>query len=83
MVGAAYCLDFRHKYDFLQLSVQTTNVANTLIIATAPLFAAILSVIFLKERIRLGRGLRLICFLAAGLVFWTLNGGHLSEISPP
>jgi drug/metabolite transporter (DMT)-like permease len=37
---------------FFQLSVQNTSVANTLvIIATAPLFAALFSVAFLRERV--------------------------------
>ena len=51
-LGLLIALIFAINTTFFQLSVQTTNVANTLvIIATAPLFAAILSVIFLKESI--------------------------------
>ena len=47
-LGLLIALIFAINTTFFQLSVQTTNVSNTLvIIATAPLFAAILSVIFL------------------------------------
>ena len=79
-LGLLIALIFAINTTFFQLSVQTTNVANTLvIIATAPLFAAILSVIFLKERIPVRTWVTiLICFLAVGLVFaGRLNGGHL------
>ena len=53
-LGILIAIIFAINTTFFQLSVQTTTVANTLvIIATAPLFAAILSVIFLKERVPL------------------------------
>ena len=79
-LGILIAIIFAINTTFFQLSVQTTTVANTLvIIATAPLFAAILSVIFLKERVPLRTWITiLISFLAVGLVFaGRLDSGHL------
>ena len=53
-VGMLIAVIFALNNVFFQLSVQSTTVANTLvIIATAPLFAALFSIIFLRERIPL------------------------------
>lgn len=52
-LGMLIAVIFAINNIFFQLSVQTTAVANTLvIIATSPLFAALLSVLFLKERVK-------------------------------
>lgn len=52
--GIVIALQFAINNAAFQLSVQSTAVANTLaIIATAPLFAAIFSVLLLRERIPL------------------------------
>ena len=51
-IGALIALIFAINNVFFQLSVQSTTVANTLvIIATAPLFAALFSMAFLRERV--------------------------------
>lgn len=51
-LGLLIALLFALNNVFFQLSVQNTSVANTLVIlATAPLFAAIFSVAFLRERV--------------------------------
>lgn len=51
-LGLLIAILFALNNVFFQLSVQTTSVANTLvIIATAPLFAALFSVLFLRERV--------------------------------
>jgi drug/metabolite transporter (DMT)-like permease len=51
-LGILIALMFALNNVFFQLSVQNTSVANTLvIIATAPLFAALFSVAFLRERV--------------------------------
>ena len=52
-LGCLIAVIFSINNVFFQLSVQTTAVANTLVIvATSPLFAAVMSVLFLKERIK-------------------------------
>ena len=52
-LGCLIAIIFSINNVFFQLSVQTTAVANTLVIvATSPLFAAVMSVLFLKERIK-------------------------------
>ena len=52
-LGCLIAVIFSINIVFFQLSVQTTAVANTLVIvATSPLFAAVMSVLFLKERIK-------------------------------
>ena len=52
-LGCLIAVIFSINIVFFQLSVQTTDVANTLVIvATSPLFAAVMSVLFLKERIK-------------------------------
>ena len=78
-LGLLVALIFAINTTFFQLSVQTTNVTDTLvIIATAPLFAAILSVIFQRAYSVRTWVTILICFLAVGLVFaGRLDGGHL------
>ena len=51
-LGLLIALLFAVNNVFFQLSVQSTTVANTLVIlATAPLFAAVFSVAFLHERV--------------------------------
>lgn len=51
-LGLLIALVFAVNNVFFQLSIQSTTVANTLVIlATAPLFAAVFSVAFLRERI--------------------------------
>jgi len=51
-LGILIAILFALNNVFFQLSVQSTTVANTLvIIATAPLFAALFSVLFLRERV--------------------------------
>lgn len=51
-LGVLIAILFALNNVFFQLSVQSTSVANTLvIIATAPLFAALFSVLFLRERV--------------------------------
>jgi drug/metabolite transporter (DMT)-like permease len=51
-LGILIALLFALNNVFFQLSVQSTTVANTLVIvATAPLFAALFSVAFLRERV--------------------------------
>ena len=53
-IGVLIAVIFAFNNIFFQLSVQSTAVANTLvIIATAPLFAALFSIVFLREKIPL------------------------------
>lgn len=53
-LGLLIAILFALNNVFFQLSVQSTTVANTLvIIATSPLFAALFSVMFLRERVPL------------------------------
>ncbi len=62
---------------FFVLAVTHTNVANALfIIATAPLFAALLSWIFLGEKIRLPTWIAIVfCLGGIGLIFLDSIGG--------
>jgi drug/metabolite transporter (DMT)-like permease len=70
-LGCLIAVIFSINNVFFQLSVQTTAVANTLVIvATSPLFAAVMSVLFLKERIKNTTwGVILISVIGVSIVF--------------
>ena len=70
-LGLLISLIFALNNVFFQLSVQNTTVANTLvIIATAPLFAALFSVAFLRERVQMRTWIAiLISALGVAMVF--------------
>ncbi|MBH68872.1 MAG: EamA family transporter [Rhodospirillaceae bacterium] len=79
-LGILIAVIFSLNTVFFQLSVQTTTVANTLvIIATAPLFAGIMSVLFLRERVHTRTWIAIaISIMAVSLVFaGKLDPGHL------
>jgi drug/metabolite transporter (DMT)-like permease len=79
-LGIVISLLFALNNVFFQLSVQNTMVANTLvIIATAPLFAALLSVAFLRERVPIRTWIAIIISaLGVGMVFiGELGSGNL------
>jgi drug/metabolite transporter (DMT)-like permease len=70
-LGCLIAIIFSINNVFFQLSVQTTAVANTLVIvATSPLFAAVMSVLFLKERVKTRTWLViLVSVIGVGIVF--------------
>lgn len=79
-LGVLIALLFALNNVFFQLSVQNTTVANTLvIIATAPLFAALFSVAFLRERVHMRTWIAiLVSALGVGMVFiGELGAGNL------
>ncbi len=69
--GLLIAFNFSFMNVFFQLSVQSTSVANTLVIvATAPLFAALMSVLFLKETVRTRTWIAIIAsLLGVAIVF--------------
>jgi drug/metabolite transporter (DMT)-like permease len=70
-LGLLISLLFALNNVFFQLSVQNTSVANTLVIlATAPLFAALFSVAFLRERVPMRTWIAVLaCALGVAMVF--------------
>jgi drug/metabolite transporter (DMT)-like permease len=79
-LGMLIALLFALNNVFFQLSVQNTSVANTLvIIATAPLFAALFSVVFLSESVPIRTWIAIVVSaLGVGMVFvGELGSGNL------
>ena len=70
-LGMLIAVIFAINNIFFQLSIQTTAVANTLvIIATSPLFAALMSVLFLKEQVKAKTWVAIIfSVIGVGVVF--------------
>ena len=84
--GIVIAVQFAVNNAAFQLSVQSTSVANTLaIIATAPLFAAIFSVILLRERVPLRTWIAIGLSLAGiALVFagdWQTGGSQFGNMA--
>ena len=84
--GIVIAVQFAINNAAFQLSVQSTSVANTLaIIATAPLFAAIFSVILLREGVPLRTWIAIGLSLAGiALVFagdWQAGGSQFGNVA--